>query len=316
MFSISSKNISGFNTMVLGDSRTATGVVVVPESGAIVNNWHIQHKGEAIDIICGYSSRQDWLQSLTAKGFRSAKLSPWVGRLANGSYPYIGQQFTIDDSFYLGRHALHGLLYNKAFSIEEIFAGEECARLKLLYTYMGEDKGYPFRYKCYITYELHHKKRLRIITEIINTDATSIPVADGWHPYFNLQCPVDELELSMTSRAKLEMNDEILPTGNKPAFDEYLQPKQIGDRHFDDCFLLDFAKKDTYVKIRNKSIDLSVVMVPDPNYPFVQLYTPESRSSIALECLSGAPDAFNNNIGLHHLPMGAEIRFSVDYRVV
>jgi aldose 1-epimerase len=36
-------------------------------------------------------------------------------------------------------------------------------------------------------------------------------------------------------------------------------------------------------------------------YPFIQLYIPDNRKTIAIENLSSAPDAFNNGIGLIHL---------------
>jgi aldose 1-epimerase len=47
----------------------------------------------------------------------------------------------------------------------------------------------------------------------------------------------------------------------------------------------------------------------------LQLYIPPSRRSIAIETLSGAPDAFNNGIGLILLDPGTSRQFSVTYEV-
>ena len=313
MFSVSSKNIGGFNAIVLADSRTETSATILPEFGGILNSWIIKHDGIVTDIIEGYSSRQDWLQNHAAKGFRSAKLSPFVCRLKDGEYEFLGQRYKIETGHYLGNHAIHGLLYDKNFLIEEMFAGEDCARVKLLFNYLGEEKGYPFRYKCYVTYELHSKRRLRMITEVINTDATTIPVADGWHPYFDLRCNADELDLEIKTKAVLEMDSDLIPTGNKIPFTEFNKPKAIGTRHLDNCYLLDFTGQRPFVKVTNPLIGLSITMEPDRNYPFVQLYTPDDRKTIAIECLSSAPDAFNNNFGLTLLAMGGEKRMHVDY---
>jgi galactose mutarotase-like enzyme len=37
---------------------------------------------------------------------------------------------------------------------------------------------------------------------------------------------------------------------------------------------------------------------PDKEYPILQIYIPPHRNSIAIENLSGAPDNFNNKMGL------------------
>jgi aldose 1-epimerase len=46
------------------------------------------------------------------------------------------------------------------------------------------------------------------------------------------------------------------------------------------------------------------------------LYTPPDRKSIAIENLSGAPNAFNNKIGLHYVKPQEDIVFETSYQVV
>ena len=45
----------------------------------------------------------------------------------------------------------------------------------------------------------------------------------------------------------------------------------------------------------------TLTIEPSPAYPYLQLYTPDHRGSIAIENLSGAPNCFNNKMGLHIL---------------
>jgi aldose 1-epimerase len=47
----------------------------------------------------------------------------------------------------------------------------------------------------------------------------------------------------------------------------------------------------------------------------LQIFTPDSRQSIAIENLSGAPDCFNNGMGLVLLAPNSSKTFSVIYQV-
>ena len=55
--------------------------------------------------------------------------------------------------------------------------------------------------------------------------------------------------------------------------------------------------------------------VVDASYPYLQIYTPPGRDSIAVENLSGAPDCFNNKMGLHLLQPAHSQIFTVRYTV-
>ena len=68
--------------------------------------------------------------------------------------------------------------------------------------------------------------------------------------------------------------------------------------------------------LRDAALKLQVEIMPDKSYPFLQVYIPDDRQSIALENLSAAPDCFNNGIGLQTLNPGEEISFYTTYRLV
>ena len=58
-----------------------------------------------------------------------------------------------------------------------------------------------------------------------------------------------------------------------------------------------------------------VAFFPDAGYPYLQIYTPPHRESIAVENLSGAPNCFNNKMGLLLLQSGHSQIFTVRYKV-
>ena len=51
-----------------------------------------------------------------------------------------------------------------------------------------------------------------------------------------------------------------------------------------------------------KKIELEIL--PEKSYPYLQIYIPPHRNSIAIENLSGAPDGFNNEMGVTTLESG------------
>jgi aldose 1-epimerase len=54
---------------------------------------------------------------------------------------------------------------------------------------------------------------------------------------------------------------------------------------------------------------------PERAYPYLQVYTPPHRKSIAIENLSSAPDAFNNKMGLIALGPEDSQAFQTRYRI-
>ena len=68
-------------------------------------------------------------------------------------------------------------------------------------------------------------------------------------------------------------------------------------------------------KIKLSYAGKSITVKPTHNYPYLQLYTPDDRKSIAIENLSGAPNAFNNKIGLHIVKPQDKIVFETGYQI-
>ncbi len=314
MFGISRKQENGFDIIVLEDSATGTSVEVIPACGAILHAFNVQHEGNVLNIVEQYGSKNEFDEAAEAEGFKSCKLSPFVCRLTEGRYHFGEQEYTIE-KFYLGKHALHGLLYDATFDIVQLDANTERASAELLFFYKGTDKGYPFKYDCRVVYELQNDAMLSITTAIKNHESTAIPVTDGWHPYFTFGGIVDELQLSIPCNEMLEFNSDLLPTGKQLPFTAFKELKPIGDTMMDNSFLVDFESASPAIVLRDPQKKLQLEVRPGKSYPIAQLYIPGHRKSIAIENLSGAPDAFNNEIGLTVLPAGGEAVFRTTYSV-
>jgi aldose 1-epimerase len=314
MFSISNIHKNGFSITVLKDSNSGTSVEIIPSCGGILHGFTLSHNGNFLNVIDHYNNKKDFDENVTAKGFKSCKLSPFACRIKNGVYSFDKKSYQVK-KFMLGENAIHGLIYNANFSVVQQFAGEENATVVLQHEYKGADPGYPFHFDCIITYQLVKNNELLISTEIINRDKEPIPLQDGWHPYFTLGKKIDELELQLNSQQQIIFNDKMIPTGELIPYSQFAESKKLGDVSFDDCFKLNMDTTTPACILKDPGNDIQVEIRPGKSYPWLQLYTPPHRKSIAIENLSAPPDTFNNGIHLIILPPEEYIIFNTSYKV-
>lgn len=314
MFYISQKVDNGFDIVILKDMSTNTLVEIVPSCGAILHSFSVDHDNETVNVIQSYNNVIEFREQAEELGFLGCKLSPFVCRMKDGTYTFADKKYHID-KFYSGSHALHGLLYNVPFTVSNQFADETMAFVEMSYSYNKMDEGYPFCYDCIVTYKVEKDNNLIINTKVINRSNGLIPIQDGWHPYFTLGDKIDDLQLEFQSKEIIEFDDELLPTGKYSPYQEFGSLKSIKETTLDNCFTLNFRECQPMCVLRNPKKKIEVQIFPDQTYPFLQLYTPSHRNSIAIENLSSAPDAFNNKIGLKILNAGESVTFTTQYKI-
>jgi aldose 1-epimerase len=314
MFYVKATNDTGFDKIVLEDKALTTAVEIIPSCGAILHAFTTLHNGAVVNVIDGYSDKDDFVTNVTAKGFKSCKLSPFACRIKNATYNFAQKEYTVQ-KFLLNGSALHGLLFDVQFEIIETWANEESAGVLLLHQYKATDNGYPFIYNCEVRYELRKENALTISTTIINKEAFEIPIQDGWHPYFTFGGAIDDLQLEFQSKEIIEFDAALIPTGKLMPYEEFGALKKIGDTFFDSCFVLNFAECQPLCVLRDKVQKIQVEIYPDKSYPYLQIYTPPHRTSIAIENLSAVPDVFNNGIGFKILAPKASAHFTTTYKI-
>ena len=314
MFSIDKKLEDGFEKIILKDNNTNTFATILPLSGAILNAFETVHNGKVINVIESYISSDDFINNQESKGFLGSKLSPFVCRLKHGKYQFAEKKYRIE-KFYLGKSAIHGILYNKSFTIVSETANDLHASVTMKHEYRKEDKGYPFNYDCVITWQLEKDNKLSVTTECINRDAGLIPMQDGWHPYFNLGNVADELQLEFQSREMVEFNSDLIPTQNLIPYSEFNSLKKIDTTFFDNCFTLNTDACQPMCVLRNPSKKIEIEIYPEKSYPYLQIYIPPHRKNISIENLSGAPDTFNNGMGVTTLEPGESALYNTSYKI-
>jgi aldose 1-epimerase len=314
MFEAKFVKATDFDKVILMDVTTHTSAEIIPACGGILNAFIIADNGTSLNVIDGYGNATDFKNNAESKGFKSCKLSPFACRVKNATFNFAEKKYTIE-KFLLNESALHGLLYDAIFIVTETWANEKSAGVVLQHQYMGTDKGYPFKYTCTITYELKKDNTLTLTTAITNNDEGLIPVQDGWHPYFGFGGSIDDLQLEFQSTSIVEFDAALIPTGKLLPYQEFGALKKMGNTTFDHCFVLNFSECQPLCVLRDTTKKIQIEIHPDKSYPYLQLYTPPHRKSIAIENLSAIPDAFNNGTGLKILPPGATESFITTYTI-
>ena len=304
-FSFYSDESDVFPVFRLLNDETQTEAVVY-SFGGLLNAFIVNGQ----NVVDGYSSCRDAKENIT-NGFKSCKLSPFVCRIPDAKYIFNEREY-ITGKFFLGKEAIHGLIYDALFEVTDSGANEDGAFVSMQYEYTKKEEGFPFSYQCSITYKLQKENRLSVVTEITNNSNDQMPLSDGWHPYFTLGNLVNDLQLHLNTNKMLEFDDRLVPTGKILSFNKFQQPELFGDTFLDNCFILSDHNNPACI-LKNKTLQLSIL--PDESYPYLQIYTPPHRKSIAIENLSGAPNAFNNNIGLIVLQPGETKKFSTSFQV-
>ena len=301
---------SGYQVITLKDTSSGSEAEIY-SLGGLLNSFLIPGKQGIKNVIHAFESVNDAITNIT-NGFKSTKLSPFVCRLFKGQYSFRGNNYTIQKHF-LNGHAIHGLLYNEAFQIKETIASDDYASVTLSFAYQGTDAGYPFQYDMSITWKLESGNKLNVTTSLIHNNPHTIPMADGWHPYFTLGGKVDEWTMQFDSDTQLEYDEALLPTGKKFIDDRFVNGALLKGIELDNSFSLSTNAIQPKCVLQNEHFKLTIE--PDKNYPILQIYIPPHRTSIAIENLSGAPDNFNNGMGLLLLQPGEEKTFSTCYSV-
>ncbi len=311
-FSVSTRCEQGFDLFLLKDSLSGAEVALLPQFGALIHSFTLPLVDEEFNIIDNYPDAATLKKTLDTS-YKGSKLSPFPCRIQNGRYRFEGRDFNFEKKFPDGS-AIHGLLFDRAFRVTEHASHPESATISMEYAYAKDDRAYPFEYTCQVNYVLEKNRLLTVTTTVTNDGNQSLPIADGWHPYFRLGGKVDQWQMRFDAGSMVEFDDALIPTGSFLPFEGFASLRTIGNRQFDNCFLLDPGSTPPQCTLKNPINGLSIDFFAVANYPYLQIYTPPHRQSIAIENLSAAPDSLNNHLGLTVLAPKQSESFTLKYQ--
>ncbi|MEZ8612641.1 aldose 1-epimerase [Vibrio sp. 10N.222.51.C8] len=293
MFKIINEKFGNIDSVTLINYQHGIELQIINEFGAIINKYIVNNS--PFSFICGY---QNYDELINQHPFfsRSAKLFPFPNRLNLGRYSFDNQNHQLPANFPWSDHAVHGLLYNQPFSITNSVANEELASVTMQYQTSSLHPAFPFAFNLEVTFTIDITGKLTSSTTVSNLGDSAFPFGDAWHPYFSLGTELAQCGLAMSPCSEV-IHENDLPNGEKHAFDRLSLDDSLTNQSLNHCFEFD-SKTTNQLAFTRSDSSAAIRYQQDESYPFVQLYTPTSEQSIAIEPMTCPADAFNNQIGL------------------
>ncbi|WP_299584543.1 aldose epimerase family protein [uncultured Sunxiuqinia sp.] len=197
-------------------SNDAGVVIQITNYGAIITSVETPDKnGETSNIVCGFEKLEDYLSEdyLGNYPYFGALIGRNGNRIAGGKYTIDGVEYT--GAINNGPNHLHGGLegFDKKLWQAETFTNENEVGLKLSYTSVDGEEGYPGTLKTTCIYTLNNQNELGIKYEAETDKKTLINLTN--HSYFNLTGGKEDIknhELQLAANKMTESVD-LIPTG-------------------------------------------------------------------------------------------------------
>jgi aldose 1-epimerase len=293
----------------LQDSRSQTVVSILTSVGNIA--FELKVKGHNV-LRWPYSSLDEFKSRPGMNGIPF--MGPWANRLDEQAFYANGKKYAFDMELGNVRGAIpiHGFLTtNTEWKVVEARADAKSAwvtsRLEFFRNPMWMAQ-FPFAHTIEMTYRLQDGV-LEVATRIENLSIEPMPVAIGYHPYFQLtDSKRDEWTISVGAKTEWLLAPNKIPTGGTRPIESFLpDPKNavLKDYDLDHVFgdLIRDGSGRAVMTVKGKSQQLDVAV--GPNYRAMVIYapspaaasgrggTPQDRNFICFEPMAGITDSMN-----------------------
>ncbi len=263
-----------------------------------------QIKVNGIAIIDGITIDEKGIKKYQEE-YVSALLFPFANRVKNGHYRYKEKEYQLPINEKTRGHAIHGCIADKEFLIEEIKTNQKEAYITLKYISNELIKGFPFKFSIKIYYVIQSIGHLTTKIEVQNLDTESFPFTIGWHPYFKTNDLKNSI-LKTSFEKRILCDDSMIPISKERYEKTEIVVKQ---QYFDTAFIA------TTPKIQLKTPSYKIEMEHDAVEKYVQLYTPDDRTRIAIEPMTGNINAFNNKEGIIELKPQEKYAWTINTKI-
>ena len=301
---IGEREIDGVSCLTLA-STAAGGIEIAFAPGAGMIGCSLRHRGE--ELLGQRSGLGRYAEAGRTMGI--PLLYPWANRLGGRRFEVAGAEvdlglpglrFSTDGAGL----PMHGLLAGAGgWQVERHEAGDDGGILSARFDFAAQPlllEAFPFPHELRLEAELDAAE-LTIATSVRPSDAASVPVAFGFHPYLQLPgVPREQWEVVIPVRERLLLDDRMLPTGETAS--AAIEPGPLGERAFDDAFRAPSGGEPFVLAGGGRRLELRFV----EGYPFAQVYAPADDEVIAFEPMTAPTDALRSGRDLPFVSPGAE----------
>jgi len=209
-------------------------------------------------------------------------MGPWANRLDEQAFYANGKRYAFDMSLGNVRGAIpiHGFLTTTdQWQVTALGSTGDGASVTSRLEFFRQPpwmKQWPFAHTIEMTYRLANGE-LEVATTIVNLSAEPMPVAIGFHPYFQLtDSPRDEWTISVGARTRWTLDPNKVPTGVTEPIDQLFPNARTVLREYslDEVFgdLVRDSQGRATMTVWGKSQRLDVVI--GPRYRSVVVWAP------------------------------------------
>ena len=281
----------------LNDAASQTSVSILPSLGNIAVEMKV--KGHNV-LRFPFQTAAEYKGGTGSIGIPF--LAPWADRLDEQAFYANGKRYAFDMALgnVRGTNPIHGFLMNVPdWKVVEVRADGQSAWVTSRLEFFRQPqwmKQFPFAHTIEITHRLHGGV-LEVETTIVNMSAEPMPIAIGFHPYFQLtDSPRDTWTLSVGARTHWLLTSDKVPTGETEPIERFFPAPQaaaLAAYSLDDVFtdLLRDEQGRATIAVTGKSQRLDIGL--GPNYRAVTLWSPKERPFICIEPTAGIINALN-----------------------
>jgi len=228
-------------------------------------------------------------------------LAPWANRIDGDSYWANGKKYLLNPD--LGnlrrdnhQKPIHGLLnFSPLWTVVAVEADARAAwvtsRIEF-WKYPELMAQFPFAHTITVTYRVSNGE-VEVETTLDNRSSEPMPVAIGYHPYFQLQdAPRDQWKVHIAAREHLLLSNMLIPTGERKPV-EFADPQPLDKTQLDDVFADLVRGADGRAQFWVEGKKQRITVTYGPKYITAVIYAPPAREFICFEPMAAITDAFN-----------------------
>lgn len=276
---------------------------IFPNLGASLQEFIFK----TIVIIDGISIDEHGISDY-ATTYKSSILFPFPNRIKDGIYEFNNKEYHLTINEVQLNNAIHGLVFDKAFTVNKTIAEKEHAIIELSFKSNGKLKGFPFKFRLILTYIISSKGEIILHFKVINLDDSPFPFGLGWHPYFKSNA-LENSQISFSSKDHYNCSKRNIPIGIEKS--KLPHSFTLDQQSFDDAYSLNKA----IAKFEDEDYKLNLSFENNSD-PYLQIYTPVHRKSIAIEPMTCTADSFNNKHGLQILSPKKSFDWKVKFNAI
>ncbi len=119
------------------DTTEGFSVAVIPGLGGMLHSVTTDACDKKIELLDNYSSISEAKRKITTS-YKGSNLAPYPNRIKDGRYSFHGKTYQLPINLAPENNAIHGLLYDRPFTLTDKTEGNSECSITLIHYYKGD----------------------------------------------------------------------------------------------------------------------------------------------------------------------------------